>query len=104
MLIDVYYCTGCHSCEVACEQENGLAAGQYGIKITEHILNQRDGTLMIDYVPYVTDLCNGCAARVAGGKRTSCAKHCLSQCISFGPVEEIMEEAKQAKKPLVFLK
>ena len=104
MLIDVYYCTGCHSCEVACEQENGLEAGQYGIKITEHILNQRDGKLMIDYVPYVTDLCNGCAGRVTDGKRTSCAKHCLSQCISFGPVEEIVEEAKRAKKPMVFLK
>ena len=51
MLIDVYYCTGCHSCEVACEQENGLEAGQYGIKITEHILNERDGKLMIDYGP-----------------------------------------------------
>ena len=51
MLIDVYYCTGCHSCEVACQQENGFAAGVYGIKVTEMLLEKGDG-LTIDYVPY----------------------------------------------------
>ena len=103
MLVDVLYCTGCHSCEVACQQENGLDADQFGIKVTEQILQQRD-RLMIDYVPYVTDLCTGCMGRVADGKRPSCCKHCLAQCLSFGPVEEIMEQAKSAGKPMVFLK
>ena len=103
MLIDVHYCTGCHSCEVACEQENHLDAGQFGVKVTEHILNQKQG-LMIDYVPYITDLCTGCLGRVAEGKRPSCVKHCLAQCMSFGPIDEIMEEAKNSKKPMIFLK
>ena len=57
MLIDYYYCTGCHSCEVACQQENGYEAGQFGITVTEHILQGKKG-LMIDYVPFLTDLCN----------------------------------------------
>ena len=103
MLIDVYYCTGCHSCEVACQQENGLDAGVYGIKVTEMLLSKGDG-LTIDYVPYLTDLCNGCAGRVAVGKRPNCVKHCLAQCMKFGPVEEIAEEAKNALKPMLFLK
>lgn len=103
MLADVYYCTGCHSCEVACQQENDLDAGMYGVKITEHILNQKQG-LMIDYVPYFTDLCNGCASRIATGRRTNCEKACLAQCLKFGPADEIMEEAKKAKKPIVFFK
>ncbi len=104
LLIDVYYCTGCHSCEVACEQENHLDAGQFGIKITEHVLDQK-GKLMIDYVPYVTDLCNLCLARSAKGQRPSCAKHCMAQCIKFGTAEELIEEAKEnAKKPILFLK
>ena len=104
LLIDVHYCTGCHSCEVACEQENHLDAGQFGIKVTEHVLQQRD-KVMIDYVPYVTDLCNLCLKRVADGQRPSCAKHCLAQCISFGTADEVLEEAKNvSKKPMLFLK
>ena len=105
LLIDVYYCTGCHSCEVACAQENHLEADQFGIKVTEHILNMKNGKLMIDYVPYVTDLCTLCLARYADGKRPSCAKHCLAQCITFGTAEELTEEAKNnSKKPMIFLK
>ncbi len=103
MLIDVYYCTGCHTCEVACEQENGFSAGEFGIKITEQVLDQKNG-LMIDYVPYITDMCNFCHARVATGRKPACVKHCLSQCMTFGPIDEVMEEAKKGKKPMVFLK
>lgn len=103
MLIDVYYCTGCHTCEVACAQENHLDAGQFGIKVTEHLLEQRK-RLMIDYVPYITDLCNFCVARVAEGKKPSCVKHCLAQCMSFGPIDEVVEEAKNGKKPILYFK
>ncbi|HHU22490.1 MAG TPA: oxidoreductase [Clostridiales bacterium] len=103
MLIDVYYCTGCHSCEVACQQENGYEAKQFGILVTEHILNKKNG-LTIDYVPYMTDLCNFCAARVADGGKPSCVKHCQARCITYGTLEEVMEEAKNCKKPMIFVK
>ena len=103
MLIDVYYCTGCHSCEVACEQENHLEVGQFGVKVTEHILKEKKG-LMIDYVPYITDLCNFCAGRVAAGRRPSCVKHCLAQCMTFGPIDEVVEAAKNSKKPILYFK
>ena len=103
MLIDVYYCTGCHTCEVACAQENHLDAGQFGIKVTEHILQQRNG-LMIDYVPYITDMCNFCMVRVSEGRKPSCVKHCLAQCMTFGPIDEVVEEAKNGKKPMLYLK
>jgi Fe-S-cluster-containing dehydrogenase component len=103
MLIDVQYCTGCHTCEVACQQENRFDAEQFGIKVTEHILNQKN-RLMIDYVPYITDLCNFCMARVAEGRKPSCVKHCLAQCMTFGPVDEVVEAAKNGKKPMLYLK
>jgi len=103
MLIDVYYCTGCHTCEVACQQENSYPAGQFGIKVTEHILRKKDG-LTIDYVPYMTDLCNFCTVRVAEGRKPSCVKHCLARCMTFGPIEEVVEEAKNSKKPMIFIK
>jgi Fe-S-cluster-containing dehydrogenase component len=103
MLTDVHYCTGCHSCEVACQQENKFDAKQFGIVVTEHILKTRKG-LTIDYVPYITDMCNFCAARVADGGKPSCVKHCQAKCMSFGTLEDIMEEAKNSKKPMIFVK
>ena len=38
LLIDYDYCTGCHTCEVACQQEHSYPAGEFGIKVTEYIL------------------------------------------------------------------
>ncbi len=104
VLIDVFYCSGCHSCEVACQQENHYAVGEFGIKITEHILPKKDGRVIIDYVPYVTDLCHLCLNRMKDGNRPSCAKHCLSQCLYVGPVDKIVEEAKNSKKPVLYMK
>ena len=40
-MIDYEYCTGCHTCEVACRKSLGLDSGQFGI----HIL--KDGPLQI---------------------------------------------------------
>ena len=31
--IDYEYCSGCHTCEIACQQENGLGPDKYGIKL-----------------------------------------------------------------------
>ena len=33
LLIDYKYCTGCHSCEVACKNHLGLKTGKWGIRI-----------------------------------------------------------------------
>ena len=33
LLIDNYWCTGCHSCEVSCKNEHDLPIGQFGIKM-----------------------------------------------------------------------
>jgi len=35
LLIDYEYCTGCHTCEVACKQELDLPVGKWGIKLLE---------------------------------------------------------------------
>ena len=35
ILIDYGYCSGCHSCEIACQQEHGLEPDVFGIKLTQ---------------------------------------------------------------------
>jgi Fe-S-cluster-containing dehydrogenase component len=62
LLIDYEYCTGCHTCEVACKQEHNYPAGKWGIKVTEYTL-ETFNKIAIDYIPFPTDLCDLCATR-----------------------------------------
>lgn len=103
MLIDYYYCTGCHTCEVACQQENGYETGQFGITVTEHVLQAKKG-LMIDYVPFLTDLCNFCLPRVKQGQKPACVKHCLARCMMFGTIDDMVDEAKKRPKAMLYVK
>ncbi|MCD8212254.1 MAG: oxidoreductase [Oscillospiraceae bacterium] len=103
MFIDLQYCTGCHSCEVACQQENHYDVEQFGIQVTEYIVKKKSG-VVIDYVPYVTDLCHFCLGRLKEGNRPLCAKSCMSQCMFVGPIDEVIEHAKDGKKPVVYMK
>ena len=103
MLIDYQYCTGCHTCEVACQQENEYNAGQFGITVTEHILPGKKN-LLIDYVPFLTDLCNFCLPRVKQGNKPACVKHCLARCMAFGTIDEMAAEAEKSTKAVLYVK
>lgn len=103
MLIDYHYCTGCHTCEVACQQENGYEAGQFGITVTEHVLQGKKG-LLIDYVPFLTDLCNLCLPRVKQSKKPACVKHCLARCMVFGTIDDLVDEARKRPKAVLYVK
>lgn len=35
LFIDYGYCTGCHTCEVACKKEHHLKKGQWGIHVLQ---------------------------------------------------------------------
>ena len=103
IFIDYHYCTGCHTCEIACQQENGYAAGQFGITVTEHILQTKDG-LSINYVPFLTDLCHLCMHRKKHNKKPACVKHCLAQCLVFGTINDLLAEARERPKGLLHFK
>lgn len=98
LLFDYEFCSGCHSCEVACKEEHGFPVGKGGIKLYQ------DGPWEIsakkmnwNKVPVPTDLCDGCADRVARGRKPTCMHHCLASVIEFGPVDELA--LKLAEKP-----
>ena len=101
LLIEYDYCTGCHSCEVACQQEHGYPAGKFGIIVTEHILETMNG-MSIYYLPFPTDLCNLCSHRTNIGERPACVKHCLAACMHFGPVDELNHEIEKRSKTVLF--
>jgi Fe-S-cluster-containing dehydrogenase component len=92
LLIEYEYCTGCHSCEVACKQEHQYPAGKWGIKLNE-IVTEGD-RLRIDYIPFPTKYCDLCARRVNAGEQPACVKSCQASTMWYeelGQLSAIME-------------
>lgn len=96
LLFNYQYCSGCHSCEIACRSHLGLDLGQWGIKVAEvQPFKMPDGRMEWIYQPVPTQLCDLCADRVEAGEKPACVHHCLSFCISYGTVDEMAAKAKE---------
>ena len=93
LFIDYEYCTGCHSCEMACKTEHNLPTGKWGIKLAQ-IGPFENEPMEFDfhYVPMPTALCDLCAERVAAGRWPTCVHHCQSQVIEFGKIEDLTKK------------
>ena len=102
LIIDYKYCTGCHSCEVACRQEKAIASQEeWGVKLAEIGPWKLDGDAWEwDYVPMPTQRCDLCAERTRAGKVPACVHHCQSLAMEFGPVDEL---ARKVTKPRMVL-
>lgn len=102
LLIHYEYCTGCHTCEVACKQEHHLPAGKWGIRVHEFIQEISSRRVEIDYLPFPTDLCNLCAPRTAAGELPACVKHCQAACMTYGDIGELALKMGSASKMALF--
>lgn len=91
MIINYEYCTGCHTCEIACRQERGLPVEEWGVKLAEMGPKRIQGEWNWDYVPIRSSVCNYCEERLAEGKKAACEHHCLAQCIRVVPVGKVAE-------------
>lgn len=90
ILIDTEWCSGCHSCEMACQMHNHLPVGQTGVIVQEIGPWQiSDNDWQLSYLPAFTKQCYGCAKRVAEGKLPTCVQHCQARCLEYGDVEEL---------------
>ena len=94
LLVDYDYCSGCHSCEVACRKEHDYGTGQFGIKMLEMgpWEKMEKGQWEHNYYPVLTSYCDLCADRVAAGGEPSCQLHCLASAIQYGTLEELATE------------
>lgn len=104
MLLDYQWCTGCHSCEVACQMDHGYSAEHSGIEVSEvGPWKLPDGSWQYDNVVHLTALCDLCGERRAKGKLAACAQHCQANCLTVGPVEELAEKAAASSKSLLIV-
>jgi Fe-S-cluster-containing dehydrogenase component len=103
LLIDYEYCTGCHTCEVACQMEHNIPVGQWGIQLAEIGPWQIEGDKwQYAYIPVPTELCNLCGQRVAKGKRPACVHNCQADVMKFGPVEQLAKEMEGKSHMVLF--
>ena len=51
LFIQYDLCFGCHACEVACQQENGLPAGLKWLSVKQVGPKQVNGKLAMDFIP-----------------------------------------------------
>jgi len=102
LLIEYDYCTGCHTCEVACQQEHDYPAGKLGIKVTEYILETFGEKPSIYYLPFPTDLCDLCARRIEDGEKPACVKHCQASCMKYGPIDALVKEMEKQPKMVLY--
>lgn len=100
LLINYDYCTGCHTCEVACQQEHDFPPGKNGIQVTEYEY-ETFTRLAIDYLPYPTELCDLCINRNKSGEKPACVKHCQSQCMTFGFISELAKKMEDGPAKMV---
>ena len=95
ILINYEYCTGCHSCEVACKKRLGLPEGEFGIKLTETGPweyagePKGEGRWEWTWLPVLTKACDLCADRTEKGKMPMCVQHCQAWCLYHGEVGEL---------------
>ena len=103
IIIQYEYCTGCHSCEVACKKELELPKGQFGIKLLEYgPVKKDDGRWDYFFIPAPTDLCDLCAKRIEAGKMPACVHNCQSKVMEFGDVEELAKKMTFIRKCVLF--
>ncbi|WP_165061124.1 4Fe-4S binding protein [Adlercreutzia sp. ZJ154] len=103
MLIDYDWCTGCHTCETACQMEHNLPPDQFGIKVTEVGPYQYgDRKWVLINMPIPTDQCNFCVERIAQGKLPTCMHHCQARCLEVGLIDELQSKLSAKKKQVLF--
>ena len=104
LLIDNYWCTGCHSCEFACQMEHGFPVGQTGVMVKEVGPYQIEGDhWQYAYMPVPTDQCDLCADRVAMGKKPTCVSHCQAVVLEYGAVEDLAKKLEDKTKQCLYV-
>lgn len=95
LVIDYKYCTGCHSCEVACRKEKCLSVDEWGVQLAEQGPANLGGKWMWNYVPIPSSLCDLCEERLSEGKKPACVHHCLADCmrvVQLSSISDVMSE------------
>lgn len=103
ILVDYEWCSGCHSCEMACKLELNLPEGQWGVNLAQIGPYQIDEeTWEWVNMPVFTKQCNLCEDRVVQGKLPTCVQHCQAAVLKYGELEDLAKELIAKPKQVLF--
>lgn len=99
ILVDYYYCTGCHTCEMACATSHDLPIDKAGVKLHHEGAYEIDGDIwQDDHIPFFTKNCNFCQdGEAAHDGVPMCVHHCQARCLTIGDMDELAR--KLAERP-----
>lgn len=104
ILVDYEWCTGCHSCEMACQMEHKFPIGQGGIKVSKVGPYQIEGDNWVyDHNVTFTKQCDLCGKRTANGKLPACVHHCQAKCMTYGKADELLAKAGSGERQALFV-
>ena len=104
LLVDTEWCSGCHTCEIACQMEHGFPVGQTGILLNSiGPWEYDDGKWVLSYIPALTAQCDACVARTEMGKLPTCVQHCQARCMEYGTLEELSSRLRGGSKQVLFV-
>lgn len=103
ILINYDYCTGCHSCEMACRVEHGYSDDQGGIVVNQvGPWEYEQDRFQYSFVPAITDQCDMCAERLEVGKDPSCIHHCQAFVMKYGEAEGLLDAVDDCSKFVLY--
>ena len=108
ILVNYEYCTGCHSCEVACKKYHNLPEGEFGIKVSEigpyKYVSEARGANKWEWtwLPGITKACTLCEDRTAKGKMPMCVQHCQAWCMHYGDLEDLINKVEASSRFVVY--
>lgn len=103
MLINYDYCTGCHSCEVACRVEHGFADDEGGVIVKQvGPWEYAPDEFQYSFIPVITDQCDQCEARVTAGKAPTCVHHCQANVMAFGDAAALQDLVPEGSKSVIY--
>lgn len=103
LLIQYEYCTGCHTCEVACKKAHDLPEGQYGIVLAQDGPRKNiNGKWELTYMPFPTHLCDLCKDRVEEGRWPMCVHHCQSGVMVYDTLDNLAKIAAEKPRSVIF--
>lgn len=103
VLVNYDYCTGCHSCEVACRVEHGYPDTQGGIVVNQiGPWEYEPDKFQYSFVPAITDQCDLCVNRVEAGKDPVCVHHCQAFVMKYGDVSELLDAVDDGSKFVLY--
>jgi Fe-S-cluster-containing dehydrogenase component len=73
-----------------------------GIQVLETIQQLPSDKTYLAFIPVPTHLCTLCAYRTRNGLAPACVKHCMAQCMKYGPLDVLAKEMAQKAKTVLW--